>query len=108
MTNARLAAMDARIHRGMARSGLADTCSVRSPAGVVTEGVRCIVARGVQVITDEASVTSNATTIDLLRADLPEGVGRRWTIVLPDLEYTIDSEPQIADESIVRYLLRRK
>jgi hypothetical protein len=108
MTNSRLAAMDARIHRVIARAGLADTCSVRSPSGVTTEGVRCVVARGVQIITDEASVTSNQTTIDLIRADLPAGVGKGWTIVLPDLEYTIDSQPQLSDESIVRYLLRRK
>lgn len=108
MTNTRLAAMDARIHRVIARAGLADTCSVRSPSGVTTEDVRCVVARGVQIITDEASVTSNQTTIDLLRADLPAGLGKGWTIVLPDLEYTIDSQPQLSDESIIRYLLRRK
>lgn len=108
MTNAFLAELDAVAHELMADAGIADAATLRSPAGVVHGDVRCMVTRGVQVLQDEVSVTSNETSVDLLRADLPAGVGKGWVLVLSDGEYTIDSPPLSSDESMLRFLLRRR
>ncbi len=108
MSNAFLADFDAVAHGLLADAGIADTAVLRSPAGAEQGDVRCMVTRGVQVLQDEVSVTSNQITVDLLRADLPAGVNKGWVLVLSDGEYTIDSPPLSSDESLVRYLLRRK
>jgi hypothetical protein len=108
MTNHRLSAMDARIHRVAARAGLADTCTLVPKSGPSIPGVRCFVRRGVQFIVDEATVASNATTLDVLRPDAPDGITKGWGVLLTDGEFLIDSPPQAADESMFRFLLRRK
>jgi hypothetical protein len=112
MSNAFLAEIDAVAHELFADQGIADRMLLRTPSGAAAgpaDGVRCWISRGIQIITDEGAVTSNQTAIDLLRADLPAGgVTKGWVLVLADGEYTIDSQPQSSDESIVRYLLRRK
>lgn len=108
MTNPWLADFDAVAHSAFADAGLADTAVLKTPAGAEQGEVRCMVSRGVQVLADEGSVTSNQTTVDLLRADLPNGVTKGWVLVLADGDYLIDSPPLSSDESLVRYLLRRK
>ncbi len=108
MTNAWLADFDAIAHTAFADAGLADTAVLRAPGGAVHGDVRCMVSRGVQVLADEGSVTSNQTTVDLLKADLPASITKAWVVVLSDGEYLIDSQPLSSDESLVRYLLRRK
>ena len=112
MSNAFLADFDDVAHALLLDAGIADFALLRTPSGAASgpeAGVRCWVTRGVQIISDEGSVTSNQTTVDLLRADLPAGgVSKGWGLLLSDGEYLIDSQPQAADESMIRFLLRRK
>ncbi|MFN7782299.1 MAG: hypothetical protein ACK5PG_06155 [Lysobacterales bacterium] len=99
MTNPRLAAIDARIHRVAARAGLADVCTFRPKQGAAVPDVRCYVRRGVQFINDNGQVTSNETVVDLIRVpDLPRPL-RDDQIELADGLYRVSSAVQAADES---------
>lgn len=99
MTNPRLAAIDARIHRVAARAGLGDVCTYRPKQGPAVSDVRCFVRRGVQFINDNGQVTSNETVVDLIRIpELPRPL-QGDQIDLDDGLYRVSSALQAADES---------
>lgn len=99
MTNPRLAAMDARIHRVAARAGLGDLCTFRPRVGDAVPGVSCFVRRGVQFINDNGSVTSPQTVVDLIRTQsLPHPL-QGDLIELDDGTYRVSGAVQASDES---------
>jgi hypothetical protein len=99
MTNPRLAAMDARIHRVAARAGLGDTCTFRPKVGAAVLGVRAFVRRGVQFINENGSVTSDQTVVDLIRTNsLPRPI-QGDLIDLDDGTYRVSAALQASDES---------
>jgi len=99
MTNPRLAAMDARIHRVAARAGLGDLCTFRPRIGAAVPDVSCFVRRGVQFVNDNGSVTSDQTVVDLIRTpSLPRPI-QGDLIDLDDGTYRVSGAVQASDES---------
>lgn len=99
MTNARLAAMDARIHRVAARAGLGDVCTFRPKQGAAVPDVRCFVRRGVQFINDNGQVTSDQTVVDLVRVPALPRPLQGDVIELDDGPYRVSGAVQASDES---------
>jgi hypothetical protein len=99
MTNPRLAAMDARIHRVAARSGLGDVCTFRPKVGAAVPDVRCFVRRGVQFVNDNGQVTSDQIVVDLIRTEsLPRPI-QGDLIDLGAATYRVSGAVQASDES---------